>query len=299
MTEMTMRAVRVDSEASAADRRARSRRLTRTLRLGGRYALLTAVAAVFVGPFLILLSTSLKPANQELYGSPPDLIPRPPVLNAFIEAWTTIPFPVYLLNSVIYVVAAVPLYLLISALTAYPLARISFGGRSVFFLLFLSTMFLPGELMLIPRFLILSELSLTDTYTGVVLPALLSALGIFLLRQTFSQIPDEVIEAARLDGCGDWRIFWRIALPLARPTLAVLAILGFISMWNSFIWPLIVLNDQSKYPLALGIAYLSGITGSDDRTLAAGTVLSLIPILVVFLTLQRHILNSMSGAVKG
>lgn len=291
--------LRSPAQSRAAEKRARPWRRSKPVRLLAQYGVLIAVAAIFVGPFLVLLSTAFKPKTQELYGSPPDLIPRPPVLDAFVDAWTTIPFPSYLLNSVIYVVATVPLYLLISALTAYPLARIAFRGRSIFFLLFLSTMFLPGELMLIPRFLILSQLNLTDTFTGVILPALLSAVGIFLLRQTFAQIPDEIIEAARLDGCGDWRIFWRIAMPLARPTLAVLAILGFIAMWNSFIWPLIVLNDQGKYPLALGIAYLSGITGSEDRTLAAGTVLSLIPIVIVFVTLQKHILNSMSGAVKG
>lgn len=263
------------------------------------YLGLIAIACLFIGPFLILLSAATKPATQSVFSFPPDLIPRPPVIDFFIEAWTTIPYGQFLLNSVFYVVAIVPLYLVISALVAYPLARIAFRGRSLFFMLFLSIMFLPGELMLIPRFLVMSQLDLTDTYTSVILPALLSSLGIFLLRQTFAQIPDEVIEAARVDGANEFMIFARIALPIAAPTLAVLAILGFISVWNSFIWPLVVLTSQSKFPIALGIAYLTGVSGTDVRGLAAGTVISLVPVVIVFLLLQRHILSSMSGAVKG
>lgn len=280
------------------DRRAgRSRR--RWVRRAPIYVLLCAVAALFVGPFLLLLSTALKPQSQAVNSFPPDLIPRPPVGDWFVEAWTTIPYPTFLMNSFIYILVTIPIYLVISALTAWPLARIQFRGRAIFFLLFLSTMFLPGEVMLIPRFLVMSELQLTDTYAAVVLPAILSSLGIFLMRQTFAQIPNEVIEAARVDGASEFRIFLRIALPIATPTLAVLTILGFISVWNSFIWPMIVLNDQSKFPVALGIAYLSGVSGNDVRSLAAGTVVSLVPVIVAFILLQRHILGSMAGAVKG
>ncbi|MBM7789823.1 carbohydrate ABC transporter permease [Tenggerimyces flavus] len=265
----------------------------------GTYALLVVVAAAFIGPFLLLLSTALKPGSQSVFSFPPDLIPRPPVVDWFIEAWTTIPYGKFVLNSLFYVGVMVPLYLVVSAMTAYPLARIAFRGRQVFFLLFLSTMFLPGELMLIPRFLVMRELGLIDTYAAVILPGILSALGIFMLRQTFATIPEAIIEAARVDGASEWRIFLSIALPLARPTLAVLTILGFISVWNSFLWPLVALTDQSKFPLALGIAYLSGVSGADVRGLAAGTVLSLIPVVAVFLFLQRHILSSMAGAIKG
>ncbi|GAA1597076.1 carbohydrate ABC transporter permease [Kribbella hippodromi] len=263
------------------------------------YILLIAVAALFIGPFLILLSSATKPASQDVFGFPPDLIPRPPVATWFREAWTTIPYARFVLNSLIYVGITIPVYLVVSALTAYPLARIAFRGRGLFFMLFLSIMFLPGELMLIPRFLVMSQLGLTDTFASVILPAILSSLGIFLLRQAFSQIPDEVIEAARVDGANEFAIFWRICIPIVAPTLAVLAILGFVSVWNSFIWPLVVLTSQSKFPIALGIAYLSGVSGTDVRGLAAGTVISLIPVVLVFLLLQKRILNSMGGAVKG
>lgn len=263
------------------------------------YLLLIAVALLFIGPFLLLVSTGLKPASQPVFSFPPDLIPRPPVLTWAIEAWTAIPYPRYLLNSIIYVAAMVPTYIIVSALTAYPLAQIEFRGRTVIFFMFLSTMFLPGELMLIPRFLVVSQLGIADSYLGVILPGLLSAFGIFLLRQTFAGIPREIIDAARIDGCNEFRIFWNVMLPNSRPTLATLGIFGFISVWNSFIWPLVVLKDSSKYPIALGIAYLAGITGTDVRSLAAGTMISIIPVVVFFILMQRHILEGMKGAVKG
>lgn len=269
------------------------------VRRGLLYLLLAVVAVLFVGPFVLLLSTAMKPETQSIYGFPPSVIPLPPVIDWFVNAWTLIPFARMLLNSVLYVVITIPLYLLVSAMTAWPLARMRFRGRSVFFILFLSLMFMPAEIMLVPRFLVMSQLDLTDSYTAVILVALLSSLGVFLLRQTFAEMPAEIIEAARIDGAKEWGVFWRIALPITKPTMAVLAILGFISVWNSFIWPLVVLTSQDKFPIALGIAYLTGVTGTDMRGLAAGTVMSLVPVIAVFIVLQRRILSSMGGAVKG
>ncbi|WP_147917079.1 carbohydrate ABC transporter permease [Ruania zhangjianzhongii] len=263
------------------------------------YLLLAVVALGFVGPFVLLLSTAMKPETQSVYGFPPSIVPLPPVFDWFVDAWTLIPFARMLLNSVLYVVITIPLYLLVSAMTAWPLARMRFRGRGVFFILFLSLMFMPAEIMLVPRFLVMSQLDLTDSYTAVILVALLSSLGVFLLRQTFAEMPGEIIEAARIDGANEWGIFWRIALPITKPTMAVLAILGFISVWNSFIWPLVVLTTQDKFPIALGIAYLTGVTGTDMRGLAAGTVMSLVPVIAIFIVLQRRILSSMGGAVKG
>lgn len=274
-------------------------RQRRASTLAGNYVLLIVLALIFIGPFVVLVSSSLKPATQDVFSFPPDLMPRPPVVDWFTRAWTVIDFPRYMLNSVIYVGVMVPAYLAVSALTAYPLARMRFPFRTLTFFLFLSTMFLPGELMLIPRFLVVSELGLADTYAGVMLPGLLSAIGIFLLRQTFAGVPQELDDAARMDGCREWGVFWHVMLPAAKPAFAVLAIFGFISVWNSFIWPLVVLKDTSKYPIALGISYLTGVTGTDVRSLAAGTVISLIPVLIFFILMQRHILEGMKGAVKG
>lgn len=271
----------------------------RRLRSPLTYLLLCAVAVLFVAPFVLLLSTALKPSTQDIFSFPPQWIPRPPVLDWFAEAWTTIPFGRYLLNSVIYEIGIIPAYLVVSALTAYPLAVMRFRGRTVLFYLFLATMFMPAEVMLIPRFMVVSELGINDSYIGVMLPAVLSAIGIFLLRQTFAAVPRDLLDAAEMDGCGHLRILWHVMIPVARPTFAVLSILGFISVWNSFIWPLVVLNDTDKYPIVLGLAFLTGIAGNDIRGLAAGTVISIIPITVFFLLLQRHILDGMSGAVKG
>ncbi|WP_326821633.1 carbohydrate ABC transporter permease [Streptosporangium sp. NBC_01639] len=269
------------------------------LRRAGMYVLLTAIALVFVGPFLILLSAAFKPAGQAVFSFPPDIIPRPPVLTWVKEAWTTIPYLSYLLNSVIYVGVMVPAHIIVSALCAYPLAQANFRGKNLIFFAILSTMFLPGEVMLLPRFLVVSQLGMADTYAGVILPGLLSAFGIFLLRQTFAGVPREVIDAARTDGCHELRIFWHVMLPAARPTLAILGIFGFISVWNSFIWPMVVLKDSAMYPIALGISYLAGVTGTDVRSLAAGTVISILPVVIFFMIMQRHVLEGMRGAVKG
>ena len=277
----------------------RRRSLSKRARLVGTYLLLAAVAVVFLWPTLFLLATSLKPATQDVFSFPPSLVPRPPVLTWYGNAWTDVPFPRYLLNSTLYVVVGVPLFVIVSAMTAYPLATMRFRGRTVMFFVFLSTMFVPTELMLIPRFLVVSQLDLASTYAGVVLPGVLSAFGVFLLRQAFAAIPSELAEAARLDGCNEFGVFWRVMLPVARPTLAIAAIFGFIFIWNDFIWPLVVLNDDAKYPIALGVAYLSGIAGTDTRTLSAGTVISLVPIVVFFIVLQRQILEGANGAVKG
>ncbi|MET7460976.1 carbohydrate ABC transporter permease [Nonomuraea sp. NPDC005501] len=275
-----------------------TRRLGWWTRRVGMYVLLTAIALVFVGPFLILLSAALKPSGQAVFSFPPDIIPRPPVLTWAKEAWTAIPFPRYLLNSILLVAVMVPVYILVSAMCAYPLAQMVFRGRSLIFFAILATMFMPGEVMLLPRFLVVSQIGMADSYLGVILPGLLSAFGIFLLRQTFAGVPREVVDAARTDGCHELRIFWHVMLPAARPTLAILGVFGFISVWNSFIWPMVVLKDSSLYPISLGIAYLAGITGTDVRSLAAGTIISILPVVVFFMIMQRHVLEGMRGAVK-
>ncbi|MET8249377.1 carbohydrate ABC transporter permease [Streptomyces sp. NPDC005202] len=263
------------------------------------YTLLSLVSLLFIGPFLILVSSALKSPDQPVYSFPPQILPLPPVLHWFAEAWTKIPFPRYLLNSLILELLTVPAYLAVSALAAYPLARMRFRGRQFMFFLILSTMFLPGEVMLVPRFLVISQLGMVDSFAGVVLPGLLSAFGVFLLRQAFEQVPRELSDAARIDGCNEFQIFWRVVLPQVRPTLATLAIFGFLNVWNNFIWPLVVLKSDDKYPISLGLAYLQGIFGDDVRSLAAGTVMAILPIVVFFIAMQKHFIDGMKGAVKG
>ncbi|MDQ0615339.1 putative chitobiose transport system permease protein [Microbacterium sp. W4I4] len=286
------------SRHDAAGRSPRPR-LRRLLRNAGWYLLLASIGVVFLLPFLFLLSASLKPGNQDVFSTPPDLIPRPPVLDSYIKAWTTIPLLQYLINSLIYVGIGVPLYVVVTAVTAYPLAIMRFRGRNTVFFALLAAMFLPSELLLIPRYLIMGELHLLNTYPGVILPGLVSTFAIFLLRQAFASVPRELADAARIDGCGEWRIFWNVMLPTVRPTLAIAAIFGFIAIWNDFLWPLVVLNSDSLYPLSLGVAYLAGIAGLDLRLVSAGTVISIIPIVIFFIFLQRHVMEAAKGAVKG
>lgn len=263
------------------------------------YVVLSLIACAFIGPFLILLSSALKPLSQDLFGFPPDLIPRPPSLHSFEVAFNAVPLAKYMGNSVIYAVTIVPLSATVCLLAGYAFGALRYRGRNIYFLLILGTMFLPAEVMLIPRYLVASDLGITNTYAGVILPSLLSAFGTLIMRQAFAGVPVELREAARIDGANEWQIFSRVMLPVVRPSLAVVAIFSFVHVWNSFLWPLVVLNDEEKYPIALGIAYLAGIGSSDERSLAAGSVVSIIPIVIVFLFLQRQIMDGMKGAVKG
>jgi putative chitobiose transport system permease protein len=263
------------------------------------YGLLVLIACLFIGPFLWLLSTSLKSNQQDVFTFPPSFIPKPPVLDQFVEAWTQIPFPKYMLNSVLLLVLMVPAHLFLTALTAYPLARMEFPGRKLIFSAIIGTMFLPEEGKLVPLFLIVQKLHMVDSWWGLIVPGLVGGFSIFLMRQAYLSVPKEMEEAAIIDGCGIFRVWWGIILPLTRPTLAALSVFSFISVWNSFMWPLIILKNDNLYPLALGLAYLAGTFGTEVRAMSAGTVISLIPVIVFYLLMQRNFVSGMQGAVKG
>jgi putative chitobiose transport system permease protein len=263
------------------------------------YGLLIAIACLFIGPFLWLLSTALKSNQQDVFTFPPSFIPKPPVLKQFIEAWTQISFPKYMLNSVLLIVLMVPAHLFLTALTAYPLARMEFPGRKLIFYAIIGTMFLPEEGKLVPLFLIVQRLHMVNSWWGLIVPGLVGGFSIFLMRQSYLSVPKEIEEAAVIDGCGIFRVWWGIILPLTKPTLAALSVFSFISVWNSFMWPLIILKNDDLYPLALGLAYLAGTFGTEVRAMAAGTVISLLPVIIFYLLMQRYFVSGMQGAVKG
>ncbi|MBA4494689.1 carbohydrate ABC transporter permease [Paenactinomyces guangxiensis] len=263
------------------------------------YLLLILIAAIFIGPFLWLLSTAFKSNAQDVFTFPPSFIPNPPVWDHFVEAWTVVPFPRYMLNSFILIMIMVPTHLFLTALTAYPLARMNFPGRDFIFYAIIGTMFLPEEGKLVPLFIIVEKLGMVDSWWGLIIPGLVGGFSVFLMRQAYLSIPKELEEAAILDGCGPFRIWWSIMLPLTRPTLAALSVFSFISVWNSFIWPLIILKNDQLYPLALGLAYLSGTFNDDVRTMAAGTVISLLPVIIFYLLMQRYFVSGLQGAIKG
>lgn len=271
----------------------------KTTKKGFSYLLLILVALIFIGPFLWLLGTSLKPLDQAVFSFPPNFIPSPPVIDHYIEAWTSINFDRYMFNSFALLAIMVPIHLFLTSLAAYPLARMDFPGRNIIFYLIVGTMFLPEEGKLVPLFIIISKLGWVNSWWGVIMPGLVGGFAVFLMRQSYVSIPKEMEEAAIMDGCNAFRVWWNIMLPLTRPALAALSVFSFISVWNSFMWPLIVLKDDHLYPLALGLSYLMGTFGTDYRVMTAGTVIALAPVIIFYLTMQRHFISGLQGAVKG
>lgn len=209
------------------------------------------------------------------------------------------PIPRFMANTLLITGAGVGLNLLLCSLAAYPLARMRFPGRNLIFFVLLSTLMLPSHVGLIVNFVTMTRLRLIDTYAAVVLPSAVSVFGIFLLRQQYLSIPQELEDAARIDGASELGIWWRVMLPLIAPGLATLAIFEFVAFWNSFLWPLIVLKSPEKYPLAVGLLYLSGLFAHNTRLIAAGAVMMTVPIIVVFLFTQRYFMRGITlGAIR-
>ncbi|MFD7987226.1 carbohydrate ABC transporter permease [Kitasatospora indigofera] len=277
-----------------------ARRLRAGAGLAVRYLLLLAVLAVTVGPFLWQVSTSLKGNGERVFGYPPQLLPAHPTLHHYAEVLDTVPVLKYAGNSLLVAAGSVLTNCLLGSMAGYALARMRFRGRAVAAGVFLATMIIPFESIMVSEFLVARSLHLTDTLLGVMLPGAASGLSVMLMRNAFRRLPAEIEEAAVLDGAGEWQRFWRIALPSVRGTLAAVAIFSFVFSWDDFLWPLVSLSDQSKYTLTVGIQYLSGTFTNDQRVIAAGTMMAVVPLLVLFFALQRFFFRGVGeGAVKG
>ncbi|WP_375494830.1 carbohydrate ABC transporter permease [uncultured Nostoc sp.] len=264
------------------------------------YAVLGVIALLMLFPLLWLISTSLKSPTENIFQSPPQLLPSQPTLNNFSSVWNSLPFGQYLYNSTLVSVLTVGLNLLFCALAAYPLARLSFVGRDWIFVAIVSTIMIPFQIVMIPLYILTVQLGLTNSYLGMIFPSLASAFGIFLLRQAFMSVPKEIEEAARMDGSSELGLWWHIMLPAVRPALVTLAIFVFIGAWSDFLWPLIVIQDENLYTLPLGVAKLAGTFSLDWRLVAAGSVIAIAPVLLLFLFLQRYIVPTETGSgVKG
>jgi putative chitobiose transport system permease protein len=264
------------------------------------YSILAIIAIITLFPLLWLISTSLKSPTENILQSPPQLLPTQPTLENFATVWQSLPFGQYLYNSILVALLTVGLNLLFSALAAYPLARLSFPGRDGIFLAIVSTIMIPFQIVMIPLYILTVELGLRNTYLGMIFPSLASAFGIFLLRQAFMSVPKEIEEAARMDGSSELGLWWYVMLPAIRPALVTLAIFVFIGAWSDFLWPLIVIQDESLYTLPLGVAKLAGTFSLDWRLVAAGSIISIAPVLILFLFLQRYIVPTDTGSgVKG
>ncbi|MEY3222152.1 MAG: carbohydrate ABC transporter permease [Cuspidothrix sp.] len=264
------------------------------------YGILAAIAFIMLFPLLWLISTALKSPTENIWQSPPQLLPSQPTLENFSKVWQSLPFGVYLYNSVIVSALTVGLNLLFCSLAAYPLARLSFVGRNAIFIAIVATIMIPFQIVMIPLYILTVQLGLRNSYLGVIFPSLASAFGIFLLRQALLSVPKEIEEAARLDGSSELGLWWHIMLPAIRPALITLAIFVFIGAWSDFLWPLIVIQDESLYTLPLGVAKLAGTFSLDWRLVAAGSVISITPVLLLFLFLQKYIVPTDTGSgVKG
>jgi len=265
-----------------------------------RYLAILIVLLFTVGPFLWLLSTSLKSADENIFAYPPVFIPQSPTLDNFFRVIDSQPFFTYLKNSALVAVLSVALNLLLASLAAYPLARIPFKGRSVLFIVLLSSMMIPFQLLMIPVYELAVSLGLQNTYLGLVLPHACTAFGIFFMRQAFLSVPVAIEEAAIMDGVSRLRIWWFIMLPLIKPSLATLAVFSFIAVWGDFLWPLIIIDQPSLFTLPLGVNRLASTFSLDWRLVAAGAVFSIVPILLFFTFTQRFFIEgAMKGAVKG
>jgi putative chitobiose transport system permease protein len=277
-----------------------SRRFDRWAPLLARYAALLLMTALTVGPFLWLLSTSLKSPAEDIHAWPPSFVPADATLGNYARVLETQPFARYLLNSAMVASLAVLCNVTLSALAGYALARLPFAGRSWVFGLLLASMMVPMQLLLIPLYQLAVQLGLHNTRLGLVLPHACTAFGVFFMRQAFSTLPVALEEAALIEGVSRWQIWWHVMLPLVKPSLATLAVFGFIACWGDFLWPLVLLDDPALFTLPLGVNRLASAFSLDWRLVAAGAVFSVLPVLTVFAFSQRFFIEgALKGAVKG
>lgn len=246
---------------------------------------------VMLFPFFWMISSSLK-NDVEAFATPPTIFPTSPNLDNFRTVSQYLDLKQLFINSMSVSVVITFLQLLTSAMAGYAFARIQFKGKSILFTAYLATMMIPMQIIIVPLFIEMRALNLIDTYIGLGLPMIVSAFGVFFMRQAMSGIPKEIEEAAILDGAGHFRIFAKIAIPLTIPALSALCILAFMSVWNAFLWPLIILFSPEKMTIPLGLANLHGEHNTDWPMVMAGTTLAVIPIALVYIILQRQITQS-------
>ena len=254
-----------------------------------RATVLIAGALIVLAPIVWAAVSSFK-TPSELAQRPPTLFPQQPTAANYTEALTSFDFPLYFLNSTLVTVLATALTLAVNSMAAYALAKYNFRGRDTLFLVTLATIMIPLQVIFLPVYQVVTSLGLVNTLWGMIIPAAATPTGVFLLRQYMLTLPDDLIEAARIDGAGEFRIFLRIILPLCRPALAVVAIFSVIWRWNDFLWPLIVAQDESVYTLPVALARFSGQLVVPFHLVLAMSVLSIVPVVVLFLLLQRQII---------
>ena len=265
-----------------------------------QYLVLILVFILLVGPFVWELSLSFKGKGDNVYAVPPYIIPKTPTWNNYLSVFRQVPVFQYMLNTVIVAILSIGGNVIFSTMAGYALGRLKWRGRNLLFTIFMGTMVIPVEGVVISQFLIVRSVGLQNTLLAVALPGMVGAVNILLMTNAFKGIPDELEEAAEVDGANLWQRFYRICVPQVKGTMTVVGIFAFVGAWNDFLWPLIVISDESNYTLTLGMNRLKGMFVSDPRLIAAGALVSLIPILVFFACFQRYFFRGLEqGGIKG
>lgn len=263
------------------------------------YIVLILIAVIMVVPFLWMLSTSLK-TQYDAVKIPPVWIPDPPQWENYVKLFTEQPMFQFMLNTIKIVFFVVLGQLFFSSLAAYSFARISFKGRNVVFFFYIATLMVPGQVTMIPTYLMFAKVGLTDNHLALILPAFFSAFGVFLLRQFFMSLPRELEEAAEIDGCNPFMTYWRIMLPLVVPAMLTLGVFTLMNTWNDYMGPLIYLSSPEKYTMTLGIAYFKGVYTTQWNLVMAGSIVSVVPILIAYLCAQKYFIEGIAfSGVKG
>lgn len=258
------------------------------------YVVLAVGVLAMALPFVWMVLSSVKP-EAEVRSIPPTWLPETFTLENYRELFDRLRFPTYFLNSAIVAVVVTAGNLVFGSMLGYALAKLDFRGKRVVFALVLGTLMVPGMVTFVPLFVLVSNMGLTNTFPGLILPYLVGPLGVFLMRQYFLGLPDELIQAARVDGAGELRIFWSVMLPLTGPALATLGILTFLSSWNNFLWPLVVAQTEDMYTLPVALAlYSVGQNATQYGLLLAGAVVVVVPVIVLFLAVQRYFVQGIA-----
>ncbi|WP_407272082.1 carbohydrate ABC transporter permease [Radiobacillus sp. PE A8.2] len=260
---------------------------------------LFVIALVYLFPIVWLLLSSLKPGN-ELFTYPLNILPNNPTLGNFEYAWAAMDFMKYFLNTLIVAVLTTVLTVIASASCGYALAKYRYKWLFVFFICMLATTMLPTEVIMNPTFSVILNLGLYDSLAGLIIPSINTATGVFMFRQYFMTVPDDLIESARIDGASEGKIFLQLMLPIAKPIIITLAIFSFQWRWNDYIWPLIVLNDPEKYTVQIALRSLVGADNIDWVLILSSSIITLVPMIILFIVFQRYIMDtSATSGLKG
>lgn len=265
------------------------------------YGLLLLGALLTGMPFIYMFTASFK-ANAEIFSYPLTILPQQPSLTNYqrLLSGESIPFLRQLLNSAIVAFSQVLLSLFVASLVGWGFAKYEFRGKRVLFLILLATLMVPGQVTLVPLFLLMLRIGWLDTYWAIIIPGAISAFGVFFMRQNMLAVPNELLDAGRIDGLSEVGLYWRIGLPLSRGALSILSVLTFLGAWNDYLWPLIVLRSTERFTFPLGLATLSGLYKVEYGMILAGAVIVTLPVVAVFIAGRNQLVNSLTiGAVKG